>query len=159
MYDSSDKAWIGKTIELAEQSVKHGFDPFAAILVKDNKEVYSTEDKCIQYIDPTAHAELIVISEYCRKNKLIGLEGYTLYCTIEPCIMCSGAIHWAKISKVVFSVHQHSLQEISGGKPKPACFELINSGGKSVEIVGGIEPEKGLALLKKHPYVSKKLRL
>jgi tRNA(Arg) A34 adenosine deaminase TadA len=63
----------------------------------------------LSYSDPTAHAELVVISEYCRQQRILDLDGYTLYSSAEPCVLCAGAIKWAHISRVVFSVTQAML--------------------------------------------------
>jgi len=70
--------------------------------------------------------------------------------------MCSGAIHWAKLSKVVFGVRQAALQEVSKGHPKPSCKDLINIGNNDIEIIGPVLEEEGLAILKKYPFSSKK---
>ncbi|MEL6655944.1 MAG: nucleoside deaminase [Bacteroidota bacterium] len=153
-----DERFIKQTYALALQSAENGFDPFAAILVKDEKEVASTTDHCILNADPTAHAELHLIRTFCQEQQLISLEGYTLYCNVEPCIMCSGAIHWARLSRVVYGVNQSTLKKVSAGKPKPNCRELINSGGSEIEVVGPILEEEGLAVLRAHPFRSKKER-
>ncbi len=153
-----DTSIIQQVNQLARQSAEKGFDPFAAILVKDNVIVAQSKDKCIQYADPTAHAELILISEYCRTHQLISLEGYTLYCNVEPCVMCSGAIHWSRISRVVFSVPQSKLQEVSKGKPKPSCHDMINIGHHQIKIMEGVLWEEGLKILMDYPFQSKKKR-
>jgi len=144
--------------DLAFQSAAKGFDPFASILVKDSSIQAQLSDKCIEYSDPTAHAELALISEYCRKNKLISLENYTMYCNTEPCVMCSGAIHWAKLARVVFSVSQKTLQTISGGKRKPSCRKLINIGGRTIIIDGPLLEEEGMEVFRKFPFSSKKVK-
>ncbi len=153
-----DEKFIRKTFTLALQSAERGFDPFAAILVKGGKEVASTTDHCILEADPTAHAELYLIRTYCRRNRLISLEGYTLYCNVEPCIMCSGAIHWARLSKVVYGVSQSTLKKVSAGQPKPDCRSLINSGGSKIDVIGPVLEEEGLKVLRMHPFQSKKER-
>lgn len=150
--------FIQRVNQLAYQSAKAGNDPFAALLVKNNQVLSSTIDKSISYSDPTAHAELILISEYCRTEKLISLEGYTLYCNVEPCVMCSGAIHWAKIVTLVFSVSQKTLQQFSKGKLKPSCDSLINTGGGKVEIIGPLLEEEGIQVFQDFPFLSKKER-
>ncbi len=143
---------------LAWESAEAGMDPFAAILVKDGEIVASSKDKCIIYSDPTAHAELVVISEYCRSSKLISLEGVSLYCNTEPCVMCSGAIHWSRLSTVVFSVSQKGLQQFSKGKPKPSCEPMINIGGKKTVVIGPVLEEEGLKVFESFPFLSKKER-
>ena len=158
MIKEEDLRFIRLVNELAESSAQQGFDAFGALLVCEGEIRSSSMDQCIKYSDPTAHAELVVISEYCRQHRLISLEGYTLYCNVEPCIMCSGAIHWAKISRVVYGVRQQQLQAKSKGKPKPGCEDLINCGGKRIEIIGPVLEEEGIAILNKYPFISKQKR-
>jgi guanine deaminase len=153
-----DETWIRRTYQLALQSAEAGFDPFGALLVRGNEVVAETRDRCIDYSDPTAHAELILISEFCREHRLISLEGYTLYCNVEPCIMCSGAIHWARLDRVVFGVAQYQLQEVSGGNEKPGCAKLINPGKQKIVVDGPFLAEEGLEILRAHPFRSKKNR-
>ena len=153
-----DEKFIRTVNQIAMDAAKQGFDPFGALLVKEGQQKSSSIDKCIKYSDPTAHAELILISEYCRDQQLIDLEGYTLYCNVEPCVMCSGAIHWAKISRVVFCVAQKSLQKKSKGKLKPSCETLINTGHQKIEIIGPLMEEEGLQVLNQTPFLSKKER-
>ena len=154
----TDEYFLRRALQLAEESARAGFDPFGAVLVQDGKVVASTTDRSILYSDPTAHAELVLISEYCRTQQLISLEGHTLYSSAEPCIMCSGAIHWARINRVVFCVSQTSLKKTSGGNPKPTCAELVNVGGKKVEVLGPLLEMEGLKILNAFPWRSKKER-
>ena len=146
------------TIKLALEAATEGLDPFAATLFKGTEMVASTIDKSILYSDPTAHAELILISEYCRSNKLISLEGFTLYANVEPCLMCSGAIHWSKLDRVVFSVSQSTLKKTSGGNSKPTCKDLLSYGGKRIEVIGPLIEEEGLKVLNSFQWKSKKER-
>ncbi len=155
---TNDEKYIKQVIQLARSAAEKNIDPFASLLVKDDQIVASATNQCMAYSDPTAHAELTVISEYCRSHNLISLEGYTLYSSAEPCVMCSGAIHWSRISRVVFCMSQEHLQQFSGGKPKPSCNEIINIGGKKIEIRGPVLPELGIQLFKDFPFKSKKAR-
>lgn len=154
----NDEYLIRQTYALAHQSAEAGFDPFAALLAYEGEIVASTTDQCIATADPTAHAELHLIRSYCQQEKRISLEGYTLYCNVEPCVMCSGAIHWAKLSRVVYGVGQQDLKKVSQGKAKPDCRVLINSGGSTIEVLGPLLPEEGLAVLQAFPFQSKKER-
>ena len=131
-----DKYFIRIAIGLARESAEKGGDPFGAVLVYRDKVVAKSVDRSVEKSDPTCHAELSLISEYCRNNGIHSLEGYTLYSSTEPCVMCSGAIKWANISRVVFSVPQEVLQKFSNGRKKPGCESLINSGKRKIEVVG-----------------------
>lgn len=148
--------YIRKANELARESAAAGFGPFGALLVYKGEVVATSGDRCVPESDPTAHAELAVIRKYCKQHQLISLEEYTLYTSTEPCLMCSGAIHWAKIERVVFSVSQAMLQERSGGHRKPGCATYLNVGGKKTEIIGPILPEEGWSVYEAFPFRSKK---
>ncbi|MEO1714795.1 MAG: nucleoside deaminase [Bacteroidota bacterium] len=153
-----DEQIMRRVYALAWQNAEQGLDPFAAVLVKDGQIVAESADLCVLESDPTAHAELALIRSFCRKHERISLEGYSLFCNVEPCVMCSGAIHWARLDRLVYGVGQKELQSVSGGKPKPGCRELINSGGKPMEIDGPVLPEEGLRVLQAFPFQSKKAR-
>jgi len=158
MKNGKEEIFLKRAIELAFIARNKGEDPFGAVLVKDGEIVYETHDGCIESSDPTLHAERRVISEYCKKEKIISLEEYELYSSTEPCSMCSGAIHWAKISKVVYSVTQEMLQEKSGGKPKIGCEEILNSGNRKIEIIGPLLSQEGLKVYDGYKFISKKER-
>jgi tRNA(Arg) A34 adenosine deaminase TadA len=155
---SFDEYFIKIVYGLARESAKNGSDPFAAILVLNNKICHKSLDISVKSSNPTLHAELNVISEYCSTNKIFSLEGYTLYCNVEPCIMCSGAIHWSRISKVVFGISQKNLQNISKGKQKQKCEDIINIGTKKIEIIGPLLEEEGLNIFNEFPLIRKEER-
>ena len=69
--------------------------------------------------------------------------------------MCAGAIHWARISRVVFSVSQAMLQRISGGRLKPPAEPIINCGHGKAEVVGPLLPEEGLAVFEGYAFAPK----
>jgi tRNA(Arg) A34 adenosine deaminase TadA len=143
--ENSDETFLRRAIALARHAREHGEDPFGAVLVFDGAIVHEAHKQTMETCDPTAHPELRAISEYCRAHRRVTLEGFTLYASTEPCPMCAGAIHWSKISRVVFSVSQAMLQQLSGGTPKPPCDLIINSGRQHVEIAGPLLAEEGLA--------------
>jgi tRNA(Arg) A34 adenosine deaminase TadA len=72
--------------------------------------------------------------------------------------MCAGAIHWARIARVVFSVSQAMIQERSGGHPKLDCAAIINAGHRQVEIVGPLLAEEGLTVFDGYTFSTKTAR-
>ena len=77
--------------------------PIGAVLVAENKEILSgAHNQTITLNDPTAHAEILALREGAQKTRNPRLLNTTLYVTIEPCVMCMGAIVHARISKLVF---------------------------------------------------------
>lgn len=98
----NDQYFMKKAIEKAEQAEAIGEVPIGAVVVKDGEiiaEAYNlreTEQRAI------CHAELLAIDEACRKLGTWRLSGCTLYVTLEPCPMCSGAIMLSRIDRVVY---------------------------------------------------------
>jgi len=80
--------------------------PIGAILVSESGEILSSShNQTISLADPTAHAEIITLRKAAQKISNYRLLSTTLYVTIEPCIMCMGAIVHARVSRVVFGAH------------------------------------------------------
>jgi tRNA(Arg) A34 adenosine deaminase TadA len=152
---AGDELFLGRAIELAEMARAEGEDPFGAVLVADGRIVGEARDRTIADVDPTAHAEILVIRELCRRSGRIDLPGYSLYSSAEPCAMCAGAIHWARISLVVFSVPQSELQRITGGAPKSPCEPIINAGRRKAIVRGGVLLERGLRVFEGYAFAAK----
>ncbi|HVO68736.1 MAG TPA: nucleoside deaminase [Aggregatilineaceae bacterium] len=150
----SDEDFLRLAIALAHQGRERGGHPFGAVLVRGGKVVHQVYDRCAEFSDPTFHSELSLISEYCRAYHVMSLEEYTLYASTEPCPMCAGAIHWARISRVVFSVSQAMLQELSGGSPKPNAASIINATRYPIEVVGPLIPEEGLTVFEGYAFTA-----
>ena len=91
-------------IKQANKALKHNEVPVGAIIVKDNKIVSKAYNKKEKSNDSTKHAEIIAISKACKKLKNWRLDNCILYVTMEPCMMCSGAIEQSRIKKIVYGV-------------------------------------------------------
>ncbi|QBD77043.1 nucleoside deaminase [Ktedonosporobacter rubrisoli] len=154
----TDEPFLRQAIALARNAGQRGADPFGALLVVNGHLVYQTEDHSVDYSDPTAHAELCAISEYCRTSHRFHLHGYTLYTSTEPCVMCAGAIHWARISRVVFSVSLSTLHQLSGGKSKAKTETLLRRGSHTVELVGPLLESEGITAFEGHTFNTKAAR-
>lgn len=135
-----------------------GEDPFGAVIVEAGQTVARSGSRELELGDPHAHAEVLAIRAACRILDTVTLRGCTLYSSTEPCLMCSGALKWAGIDRVVFSVPQRVLQTLSGGLRKPSCAELVNTGNRQIEVVGELLLEEGLAVLAGHFFLSKAQR-
>ena len=87
----------------AEKAQKKGEVPIGAVLVGDNEKVLAAEhNQTVTLNDPTAHAEILALRSAAAKVRNYRLLNTTLYVTVEPCIMCMGAIVHARIAQIVF---------------------------------------------------------
>ena len=98
-----DEAYMHEALLEAEQAASEGEVPVGAILVHENTIVARGRNARERQQDPTAHAELIVIKEAAEQLQSWRLTGTTLYVTLEPCLMCAGAMLQARIPRLVFS--------------------------------------------------------
>jgi tRNA(adenine34) deaminase len=90
-------------LDEAEKAGQIGEVPVGAIVVSENGKVISTAyNQPIALVDPTAHAEILAIRKAALEIKNYRLLNTTLYVTVEPCIMCMGAIVHARVSRVVY---------------------------------------------------------
>ncbi|MDE5605894.1 MAG: nucleoside deaminase, partial [Bacteroidales bacterium] len=96
-------AFMQRAIELAEQNIRQGGGPFAAVIVKDGRIVAETGNTVTKSLDPTAHAEVNAIREACRRLQTFELSGCEIYSSCEPCPMCMAAIYWARLDKLYFA--------------------------------------------------------
>ena len=141
-------------IEEAQIAKEKGENPFGAVLLDSEYNFcHKAHSRSIELSDPTAHAEVLVIREYCQQKKQVYLKNYIMICSGEPCVMCSGAIKWAKIQQIYYSVPQEMINRASGGKIKPSCKQLINSGMSQKTIVGNVLLAEGLKVFNDYQFI------
>lgn len=96
-----DEAFMRRAIELARQGMQRGDGgPFGAVIVRDGSIIGEGWNRVIIDKDPTAHGEVSAIRDACRKLDDFDLTGSEIHTTGEPCPMCLGAIHWARIGRI-----------------------------------------------------------
>ena len=131
-------------IAVARQARQNGNHPFGALLVDaagnvllEAENTVNTEHDC------TGHAETNLVRLASRKFERAVLEGCTLYTSTEPCAMCSGAIHWSGIGRVVFALSEDGLYSMTGDGTNPdnetmslPCREVFARCVRPVEVVG-----------------------
>ena len=102
MSDVTGEAYMRMALELARQAEAAGEVPVGAVVVQAGDVVGRGRNAPIERNDPTAHAEILAVREACAAAGNYRLEGAILYTTLEPCVMCAGALVAARIAKVVF---------------------------------------------------------
>ena len=93
-----------KAIELSINSVNTAGGPFGCVIVKENKIIAEGSNKVTSSNDPTAHAEVMVMREAAQLKGNYRLGG-SIYVTLEPCLMCLGAMIHARVKRLVFGAH------------------------------------------------------
>lgn len=102
MIKYSDNYWMEKAISLAKEAEVQDEVPVGAVIVLENQIIGSGFNKPISTHNPAAHAEIIALQDAATKMQNYRLPNTTMYVTLEPCIMCVGAIIHARIKRVVF---------------------------------------------------------
>ena len=97
-----DAHWMGLALAQARLAAEAGEVPVGAVVVKDGQCIASGRNAPIAGHDPTAHAEVQALREAARVLGNYRLDGCTLYVTLEPCAMCSGAMLHARLARVVY---------------------------------------------------------
>ena len=99
---SQDERFMREAMELARQGSERGEVPVGAVLVQDGEVIGRGFNCPISTSDPSAHAEMQALTAAASTLGGKYLQGCTLYVTVEPCIMCAGAIGWAQVGRVVW---------------------------------------------------------
>ncbi|MFL6709137.1 MAG: tRNA adenosine(34) deaminase TadA [Massilia sp.] len=100
--DSDDEAFMALALAQAQLAWDEGEVPVGAVVVKDGVVIAVGHNSPIGRHDPTAHAEVIALRAASEKLGNYRLPGCTLYVTLEPCLMCSGAMLHARLARVVY---------------------------------------------------------
>ena len=144
VFTDEDQRWIKEAIVLAKQAADDGEVPVGAVVVKDGKIIGRGWNQNIGLNDPTAHAEIMAMREAGNSQANHRLPGCTLYVTLEPCVMCAGAMIHARLERIVFAATDPKTGA-AGGK-----FDLLSNPAHNHAPVinGGCLAEECSALLK-----------
>ena len=105
------KNWMEEALNMAKKAYKKNEVPIGAVIVKDGKIISKAYNQREKKQNAIKHAEIIAIDKACKKLKSWRLDGCTLFVTLEPCPMCSGAICNARIDKVVYASSEKTSQD------------------------------------------------
>jgi tRNA(adenine34) deaminase len=100
-----DEAWMRYAIRLAQRAEDQGEVPVGAVLVKDDRCLAEGWNSSIVSHDPTAHAEIVALRQAGQIVENYRLLDTTLYVTLEPCVMCMGALSNARVKRLVFGAY------------------------------------------------------
>lgn len=144
-----DLELLRESIALSEESKQRGRHPFAALVADEHGNVIVTagNNSMPPEGDPTQHAELVAAARVAQKLSPEQLAKSTLYTSAEPCCMCSGAIYWTGIGRVVYALSEHNLLGLTGDHPENPtfslpCREVFVRGQRQVEVLGPLLEEE-----------------
>jgi tRNA(adenine34) deaminase len=100
--DNNDEFWMRHALQLAKRAWEEGEVPVGAVLVHEGRVIGEGWNRPIGHHDPTAHAEMMALRQGGKVIENYRLLNTTLYVTLEPCIMCAGAMVHARVGRLVF---------------------------------------------------------
>ena len=147
-----DAHFLRRSFDVARRAMTHGNHPFGAMLVDaGGKVLLEAENGYMPAHDGTAHAERLLATMACTTIAPNILRDATLYSSAEPCAMCAGAMYWAGIGRLVYSLSEHRLRDITGNHPENPtlnlpCRDVLGSGQRPTEVVGPLLEDEAAAL-------------
>ena len=144
-FSADDERFMRRALELAQHARdEHEEVPVGAVLVIDSEIVGEGWNRSIGMHDASAHAEIVALREAGQRLGNYRFPGSTLYATLEPCVMCAGAIVHARVARVVFAT-----QDPNTGAAGSAFDTLISDRhNHRVEVAGGLCADEAGTLLR-----------
>jgi tRNA(adenine34) deaminase len=143
-FSETDVAMMRRALLAAEDAAEKGEVPVGAVVARGGEVLAVAANEREASSDPTAHAELLAIR---RASAALGgwrLTGCTLYATLEPCPMCAGAAHAARLSRLVFAAPDHKAGYAGTLHNTPADARLNHT----LPVKGGLLAESAATLLR-----------
>lgn len=134
---------MDRAIEQAKRAEEQGEVPVGAVVVIDDTVIARAHNSVITMNDPSAHAEILALRKAGQKLGNYRLTEARLYVTIEPCMMCAGAMIHARIKELIFGAYDTKAGAIT-------LFDIFHDTrlNHRVEVISGVQEEKAALLLK-----------
>ena len=141
---NTDELWMGRALNEASRGLEDDEVPVGAVIVHQGRVIARAHNQVIRLKDPTAHAEMIAITQAASFLKNERLLDTTIYVTVEPCSMCAGALVLARVKRLVYGA--------ADGKTG-ACGSVLNiprtdALNHQLDVTGGVLAEASIALLR-----------
>jgi tRNA(adenine34) deaminase len=137
MDQAAMELWMREALSEAHKAAAEGEVPVGAIVLLDGKIVGRGHNSPIQLKDPTAHAEIIALRQAARYMMNYRLPGSTLVVTIEPCVMCVGAMIHARVEELIYGAADPKAGAIK------SCYQLADNNqlNHEIRVISGILEE------------------
>ncbi len=144
----SHEQFMRAAIEIARHGVNTGQTPFGAAIVQNDQVIARDHNAVWGSMDITAHAEINAIRKACRSLNRIDLSDCAIYSTCEPCPMCFGAIHWAKIPEVYYGTAIEDAENFGFNEIHISNQQMNELGDLGKKIESGILEEECLEVFR-----------
>lgn len=141
----SHEPFLREAIALSKSAVNNGDEPFGSVLVKNGEVILRAENSVFTGHDMTNHAEMNLVKLAAKQYDTAFLGDCTLYTSTEPCAMCSGAIYWSGIGRMVYACSETRLGQIAGIGLDVPSRSVLQTGARKVEVVGPTDLEEEAA--------------
>ena len=139
---NNDVTWMAKAIQQAKLAKTHNEVPIGAVIVYDGELIAQSFNQSLTLSDPSAHAEINVLRQAGQCLNNYRLKGATLYVTLEPCIMCLGAMVHARIDRLVYAAKDPKKNSVL------TFQQMTSSLNHTMDIQGGILEDEAATILK-----------
>lgn len=142
--NSQDQYWMKKALSLAQKAYKIGEVPVGALVVKDNQLISQAYNRRESWQTPIAHAEIIALHRASQRLGAWRLLDCTLYVTLEPCVMCAGALVLSRVPRLVYGA-----ADAKGGAVE-SLYQVVADQrlNHQCEVVAGVMSEECSKLLR-----------
>jgi tRNA(adenine34) deaminase len=138
------KCWMREALSEARKAEVEGEVPVGAVLLVNEKIVGRGHNSSIRLNDPTAHAEIVALRQGCHNSLNYRLPGSVLIVTVEPCVMCVGALIHARVEEIIFGAADPKAGAIQ------SCLQLADASrlNHRIRVTPGILEEECGQMLK-----------
>ena len=143
-WSDADDAFMLRCLGLAAKAGARGEVPVGAVVVRDGVELGAAHNECETRGDPTAHAEMLALAAAFRAAGEGRLPGATLYCSLEPCVMCTGAALHARVARIVYATRDPKFGACASLYEIPSDRRLNHR----CPVHGGLRADESATLLR-----------
>ena len=144
MSDQQDIHWMQLALKQARLAASAGEVPVGAVIVQDQQLIASAYNKPISDHDPSAHAEILALRQAASQKKNYRLVDTTVYVTLEPCLMCLGALFHARVARLVYAATDPKTGAVASVLSLAGDRRLNHH----LTVEGGLCSEQSAALLR-----------
>lgn len=150
----NDIALLKECVKIAHEAMMEGNHPFGALLADKDGNILMRQKNDFKSGGSAYHAETLLVFRAAKTYPADFLKECTLYTNFEPCCMCTGAIYWANIGRLVFGATEKDLLRITGANEENPTFslssrEVLEHGQKDIVVEGPVEDEELLQFIVK----------